>query len=77
MPQILDKHPDVVFLQISKNDVSNGLCGAKAAGKIVDVVKYLLGGEVSRLVVGQLLSFPKLRGLGKCDEIISANWDKT
>jgi len=49
LPQILDKHPDVVFLQIGENDVSNGLCGAKAAGEIVDVVKYLLDGAVSTI----------------------------
>jgi len=55
LPQILDKHPDAVFLQIGENDVSNGLCGAKAAGEIVDVVKYLLDGAVSRVMLGQLL----------------------
>jgi len=54
LPQILDKHPDVVLLQTGENDVSNGLCGAKAAGEIVDVVKYPLDGAVSRVMVGQV-----------------------
>jgi len=73
LPQILQKKPDVVFLQIGENDISNGHRGVGVAAKIVDVVQLLLNDGVSRVVVGQLLPFPRLIDLGKRNEIIAAN----
>jgi len=68
--EILEKKPNIVFLQIGENDVANGLCPFVVASEITHLVKSLTN-KVERVIVGQLLPFPNLEN--KRQEIIATN----